>query len=689
MTARKGWISPVVRLTAASLCIGVAIITTDASAQTVGADGRTAYPAAHYTPFAPQTALDMVRRTPGFVLDEGDDELRGFGATAGNILIDGARPSSKGGVIDALSRIAAGQVERIELIRDASTSEAQGQALVLNVVRIAGRPSGTWSAEGERNANGVIYPRLEASYARQIGPWQTSIRANGYWEEFPFRTLRVSRAASGALLSTTFVDQPSTLNEAYLSGEARRPLAGGLLNLTGRVGRYNYYFDQPGEVFQGRFPDQIPDQRLLNQLDIERWVFEFGTDYTRAIGDWSWKTLALVNYRDGDESSRERRDAATGTLVSRTVVESTAKPLEIVARTTFGRNAGGALRPEFGGEIAYNRFDRTFDLAIDNGSGLSPVIIPGADVVVEELRGEAFANLTWTLSPRWTLEGGVAAEASEISVDGDADQSQTFSFLKPSLAVVWRPTTRVQLRAGVRRTVGQLDFSDFAATAELNDGTTAAGNPDLGPDQTTRWYAAIDYRGTGDLAVNVELFHEDRQDVLEQVLLPSGAPGLANAGDATYRGVKLTATLPLNGFLPGARLTAEGEVLDSAFDDPLIGRERPLSNVYSPDVELEFRHDPPGRPYAWGVTWQSSETGELYLVNEIDRSAPSDLFGAFVETTAIPGMKARLSLRNADTYRERRLRQFFQPDRSGVLARTEERFIKSPTFVTLMLSGSF
>jgi hypothetical protein len=80
MKASDGRISPVVRIAAASLCIGAVTNPTGASAQNLRADGRTAYPAAHYTPFAPQTALDMVRRTPGFVLDEGDDELRGFRA---------------------------------------------------------------------------------------------------------------------------------------------------------------------------------------------------------------------------------------------------------------------------------------------------------------------------------------------------------------------------------------------------------------------------------------------------------------------------------------------------------------------------------------------------------------------------------------------------------------------------------
>lgn len=650
---------------------------------------RAAYPAAHYAPFSPQTALDMVRRTPGFVLDEGDEDLRGFGATAGNVLIDGARPSSKGGVINALSRIAASQVERIELIRDASSVEAQGQALILNVVRVQGAASGTWSAEAERNANGVIYPRAEASYARTLGPWQVSVRANAYWEEFPFRTLRVNRDAAGVLTSSTVTDLPSTLNEAYLSGDARRALGGGFLNLTARVGRYNYHYDQPGQIFLGRLPDSAPDQTQLTQLDVERWVFEAGADYTRALGNWSWKSLGLVNYRDGGQSSRDRRALTSGAFVSRSVVESTAKPLEIVARTTLSGVGDRRQRPEFGAEIAYNRFDRTFALSVDSGSGLVPVQVPSADVVVEELRREVFANLTWTLSPRWTIEGGLAVEASEISVSGDADQSQGFSFVKPSVALVWRPRDRLQLRVGARRTVGQLDFADFAASAELDDGTTAAGNPDLGPDQTTRWYASLDYRGTGDLAFNVEVFQEDRQNVLEQVLLPSGAPGPANAGDATYRGIKGSMTLPLDQLLVGARLTVKGEVLDSAFDDPLIGRTRSLSDVYSPDFEGEFRHDPPGRPFSWGVTWQSFEAGESYLVSEIDRRETDDFFGGFIETGAFGGFKTRLSIRNADTRRSNRFRRFFDPDRSGALARTEERFTRNPAFVTLALSGSF
>ncbi|WIY69029.1 TonB-dependent receptor plug domain-containing protein [Aquidulcibacter paucihalophilus] len=659
-----------------------------ALAQAGGAE-PTAYAAAHYQPYAPQTALDMVRRTPGFVLDEGESELRGFGAAAGNVLIDGLRPSSKGGLVDALSRVPASQVERIELIRGASASEAQGQSLILNIVRKPGGESGAWAVGLERNGNGLVYPQVDLSYSRPVAGWEASVRLRGYWEEWPIRSLRVNRDASGILVSSTLTDLPSTLSEVYLSGDARRPVAGGLLTLTGRFGRYGYYYDQPGETFLGRLPDGTPDQQQMTGYDVERWVFEAGADYTRAVGDWTWRSIGLVNYRDGVETSSDERKTASGAFLSRSFVDSTARPLEVVARTTIASVGNHRLRSEFGGEFAFNRFDRTFALSLDSGSGLVPVPIPAADVTVEEIRADAFANLVWTVNPEWSVEAVLGAEFSRIAVTGDADQSQTFTFLKPALALVWKPSERLQFRAGTRSTVGQLNFNDFAAGATLDDGTTSAGNPDLGPDQTIRWYASIDYRGRGDLAVNFEVFHEDRTDVLEQVLLPSGAPGLANAGNAAVRGVKGSLTLPLDLILTGSRLTAAGQVADSTFEDPLIGRTRPLSNILSPDIDVEFRHDPPGRPFSWGVTWRARQEREVFLVNEIEAAETADHFGAFAETTARTGMKIRLDVRNADTQRSSRNRRFFEPDRSGTLERIEERFTHLPVFVTLAVSGAF
>ena len=66
----------------------------------------TAYDAAFFAQYAPRTALDIARPVPGFALDLGDIDTRGFAGAAGNVVINGARPSSKAETLETtLARI--------------------------------------------------------------------------------------------------------------------------------------------------------------------------------------------------------------------------------------------------------------------------------------------------------------------------------------------------------------------------------------------------------------------------------------------------------------------------------------------------------------------------------------------------------------------------------------------------------
>src|SRR5690606_27732877 len=122
------------------------------------------YPAAFYQPFQPQTALDMLERTPGFILSEGAS-VRGFGNAAGNVLIDGQRPTVKGGgITEVLRRITASRVERVVLLRGADAAEAQGQTLVANVVlRADAGGSGNASLTLTHTADGPVSPAARIS----------------------------------------------------------------------------------------------------------------------------------------------------------------------------------------------------------------------------------------------------------------------------------------------------------------------------------------------------------------------------------------------------------------------------------------------------------------------------------------------------------------------------------------------
>src|SRR5262249_10701249 len=82
----------------------------------------TVYEADFFAQYAPRTALDIVQRIPGFTLDLGTSsappgvDARGFTGPAGNVVINGARPSTKSETLDVLlNRIPASRVIRVEV----------------------------------------------------------------------------------------------------------------------------------------------------------------------------------------------------------------------------------------------------------------------------------------------------------------------------------------------------------------------------------------------------------------------------------------------------------------------------------------------------------------------------------------------------------------------------------------------
>jgi hypothetical protein len=98
--------------------------------------GTTPYPATFFADARPTNASDMIDRLPGFQLDTGAS-ARGFAGTAGNVLIDGARPTAKTDDLGSiLGRITADSVERIDVIRGSAPGiDMQGQSVVANIIR--------------------------------------------------------------------------------------------------------------------------------------------------------------------------------------------------------------------------------------------------------------------------------------------------------------------------------------------------------------------------------------------------------------------------------------------------------------------------------------------------------------------------------------------------------------------------
>ncbi len=139
----------------------------------------TVYQAAFFAQYAPRTALDITQHVPGFTLDLGNSQgangqdVRGFAGTAGNVVFNGSRPSTKAETLDTtLSRIPAQRVIRVELgPGDLYGSDYAGKSQVLNVVM--SKESGfdaNLTASAKRWFTGYVNTDIQGSMVYRSGP---------------------------------------------------------------------------------------------------------------------------------------------------------------------------------------------------------------------------------------------------------------------------------------------------------------------------------------------------------------------------------------------------------------------------------------------------------------------------------------------------------------------------------------
>jgi len=655
-------------------------------------DGRVLFPPSFFAEFAPQSALDMVRRVPGFSLDGGDNR-RGFSGAGANVLIDGERPSSKSqDVFDVLSRIPAGQVERIELLRGAQSTEAAGQTQVVNVVRRSGADQanggGLYEVSFEGSESGRITARGQASYSGRLGDGDYSVGVSRYMQERPLSGLRWASLADDTLLFTRKDETPRTFREARINGSFSTPLWGGKLNLNAEAGRENFRtsLDSFGFNAAGAATDSF--QLNLNYRTRDR---EIGADWERDFNGVTLKLIGLDRRRwtadDEATTEREANGAFDNSVAQR--VRNTAR--ESIVRGTLGFQPIAGLTFETGLEAAYNSLDAGLELSEDLGAGPRPIPLPSANVLIEEDRAEAFARSVYRPAAGWTWEAALAWETSTISQSGDTAASRTLSFWKPSIQVTQDFGDKNQWRMRLYRDVGQLDFGDFASSADLNDQRVAAGNPNLEPFTEWRLETAVDLRFGDTGALSLTAFASQISDVNDSVPIVTStdifdAPG--NIGDGEIYGLEVTATIPVDAILPGGKIEIEGQIARSEVIDPITRRARSFSGFSDAYFDAELRQDIPAWSMAWGLEYEGESEFERFRLSERETYVEGPFLSAFVETTALP-VKVRLLAHNLTDTSFRRERHFFAPTRADDPSFSELRKRHFGRFLVLELSGKF
>lgn len=689
------------------------------------------FEAAFFAPYNPVNAADMVGRVPGFEINDGDDR-RGFGATAGNVLVNGERPSSKATISEQLRRIPASAVLRIELLSgSASGVDVRGQSRLVNVVL-------RQTTNSDSPLTWVIGARLvqyseRISHVLQLSKSfkladNVDVSLDLQTPNFPGRTVAFEavRTPSGSL--TGYRKQYNQLSFRGIQ------LAANLKWRLGEADKLNLStLYSPGENSTGIGNVEFLPSGVASSSTYGRTEFptqqrgEFGGDWEHSFGqDLSIKLIGLATFSEFGQEQTLSTYLTSGLSNTRRQLSGSENG-ERVARAAVTWKASDSHSLEFGAEGAFNFRDSTLSISNQGPGGpIVPVALDVANTRVEEVRGEASVTDIWQVGAGLTLETGLNFEASRITQTGDESKQREFTYAKPSIAATWLPEAGSTIRASLKRDVSQLDFSEFATSVSSIDNITLVGNPDLTPQQA--WKARIEWdrRFGGRGAVTVGIFHDEVEDVRDLVVRdidPGPAIRLADAvgnlGDGTRTGIDLRGTLPLDFLgITGADFRFNTIYQQSRVNDPLTGETRSFSsgensnqrprsggsdggppplNVGNRDwgYVLSVRQELPELKSSWSLSLAHNAAREEFkLVEAITTDRPVDRMDLNWETTAITGVTVRLGISNMLSPQEERVRTFYSPDRSsGVIVRTESRMNKGgmegARTYTIQMSGKF
>lgn len=543
----------------------------------------------------PNTALDMVNRIPGFSVNDGSGS-RGFEGAVGNVLINNARPASKNDTgSNVLGRTLASQVERIELIRGGAAGiDMQGYAVIANVIlkSTSSRQSIlTWSGmlfDGGHNVFGGSYQftanKGDHSWGVILSDGISNSDSNGAG-----RSTRTD--ANGVVYRDEHYKNDGWGGSNSIRGNYSGPLLDGKLESTARYG-----------VGDWESWSQLVSPTSLRRDDYQNdeTFGELGLTWTRKLNP-RWEVEGrLIHEFNSFENVSTNNQTLDAIVSPEERFNSKGDSSETILRALVRNERSPSLTIEAGGEVAYNMLDVKQNFSI----GGTQIELPSASVKVEETRGEAFTKATWRVNPKLMLEGGVRLEASTIKQSGDANQEKSFFFAKPRFLATWTPFENNQFRFRFERELGQLNFNDFAASAELSDGNVFGGNVNLEPEQ--RWISEVSYerRFWSSGIVTIGYRHDKIIDAIDWLPLPGGLSAKGNIGDGTLDRLSLNIIVPLDrAGVSGGRFTFRNDWNKTGVTDPTTGDDRSISGVRGSQANVGFQQDIVSWKTQWGVNW--------------------------------------------------------------------------------------
>lgn len=647
----------------------------EAPAGAISSAARQVYSPADFTRYAPNNAYDMLNQVPSFQIRD-NENLRGLGQATGNVLFNGERPSNKGDdMYTQLSRIPAGNVERIEII-DGATLDIPGlSGQVANIIYRADAFSGqfSWKPEFRAHYTDPLFTRGDVSVRGRSGSLE-------YEAALSNDDARRSGAGGPTLISdgaghiverrrdvwNTHYDTPK------LSGRVTWDPAGDMVaNFGGHYQRkYDRYYEDGARTGPG-----LPDRIRTVYENEDSWNYEVSGDFQFGVGPGKLKLIGLRRFSH-EPYAQEIITTPEGGIATGDRFAQTGDLGETIGRGEYQwKMFGGDW--QLSGEAAFNTLDNVASIAVLDPSGVfvdQP--FAGGTGGVSEDRYEGLLSFGRKLTDKLNFQIVAGAEHSTITQTGVNGLTRSFFRPKGSFSLAWTPSADFDVSVKIRRRVLQLSFYDFLARAFLNDGNQNESNNDLRPQQDWSYELEANRKFGAWGSTKLMLIHREVEDRVDVIPIGESGEAVGNIAKAKVNAIDWTSTINFDpAGLKGVRVDTRVLFQKTSLRDPFTGEKREYSGLNDTYVSLGLRHDVAGTDWAWGGDVEYSHYQPNYRRNQTDKVWEGPVWASvFVEHKNVMGLTVRAQVRNIANARSKRDRTVYTGVRGeSPIAFVEER----------------
>ena len=643
----------------------------------------------YFDQYAPQSALDMVRRVPGFQL-RGGNNARGLGQGGANVLVNGQQITGKGGdPFDQVARIPAANVVRIEIVDGTSLDIPGLSGQVVNITtETAEGVSWSWEWNPEwrqRQEANLLRGNIKASGETGNLTWAAELRngarRNGDYGPETRRNAEESIYEIRQYKGRYNSDVPSaTANLTW------KPTDDQIGNLNLEYVKYNFYRNSGYE--RRAITDRGRNGAERFHFAEDEWNAKIDGDYEFPFIDGKLKLIGYYRAEHSPTTARFFDYNDDYGLIEQTEFNQVADEGEAIARTEYSWSPKEGRDWQVSVEGAYNFLDienQFLDILDNSNSGDLNLLN------VKENRAEGFITHTRKLNDKWSVQASLGAEYSELTAGGDV---RKFTRPKGFIQATYTKDDSLSMTTKFERQVGQLNFFDFSSSVSLQETESNRDtNLNLVPNQA--WVGEWTLNKTFKDGHTLELQAHGRliSDIVDQIPFGDDSSAVGNIGSGKMGGVHINATLKGDAIgLPGMELEPGIAWHFSSVTDPITLEKRSFSGQGYYDLNVSFRHDIPKSNWAWGFYFGSSEQASQYSPFVIQRFDQRPGWNEiFIEHKDILGMKVQAELGAAiEVYNQLdRIIYSGRRDNSGIDRIENRRREYDGPYLTLTVSDTF